>query len=469
VLGILGGVVVDLYAHWRFGQVKKLNLGTSLRQPSSGPNALQKTSENILIVGNNTRTGLAPGDAQLFGSPQEVGGARSDVTMVLHLNPAKGTASLLSIPRDLFVPLPPHSMSGPVGKIDAALNDGAANLINAITGSLGIPIDHYVELNFDGFQNVINAMGGIDMNFAVPLRDSLSGLNITHTGCQHLGGFQALAVVRARHLEYFDNGTWNHDPLSDLSRIRRDQMFLRVLVHTAKTKGLDDPIRAQALLGSLVHEVKLDSQFGLGEMLDLLRRYRSVNPDQIPAVTLPITVVGGYRYQGGSYGDVDMPAQPEDTSVIDSFLGAAPAVAPPNSVTVDVSDISGTSGHGAVVTRQLSALGFTSGSTAQRAAPGQPAETLVHYRPGSLAQAQAVLRALTGPAMMVPDPAVPSGHVLLEAGSGLTVASPAPSPGTETTAPSPPPATAGTSNQAVTPAQFGPKNFDPTGCPGAGA
>src|SRR5207244_10738260 len=105
--------------------------------------AVQRTAENVLIVGNNTRTGLAPGDAQLFGSPQEVGGARSDVTMVLHLDPARGTASLLSIPRDRFVPLPPHSMSGPFGKIDAALNGGPENLVNAITSNLGIPLNHY--------------------------------------------------------------------------------------------------------------------------------------------------------------------------------------------------------------------------------------------------------------------------------------------------------------------------------------
>lgn len=219
VLAVLVAASVDEYAQWRFGQLRKLNLGASLRTETG----TQQTSMNILIVGNNTRTGLAPQDAQLFGSAQEVGGARSDVTMVLHLDPAKGTASLLSIPRDLFVRLPPHSMSGPAGKIDAALNDGPQNLVNAVTSNLGIPIDHYVSVNFDGFQSVVDALGGIDMNFPMPLRDSLSGLNITQTGCQHLGGSQALVVVRARHLEYFANDTWQSDPLSDLGRIRRDQ------------------------------------------------------------------------------------------------------------------------------------------------------------------------------------------------------------------------------------------------------
>src|SRR5258708_4986026 len=251
VLVLFVGVAVATgagYARFRFDQVRKVHL-SNLRAPLSAQKS--RPSENFLIVGNNTRTGLAPQDAQLFGSPQEVGGARSDVTMVLHLDPARGTASLLSIPRDLFVPLPPHSMSGPVGKVDAALNDGPENLVTAITSNLGIPIDHYVSINFDGFQSVVNALGGIDLSFPTPLRDSLSGLNIAQTGCQHLGGLQALAVVRARHLQYFAGGTWSTDPLSDLGRIRRDQAFLRVLVHEAKTKGFDNPLRAQATIASV--------------------------------------------------------------------------------------------------------------------------------------------------------------------------------------------------------------------------
>ena len=194
-LVLLAGVAVAAgtgYARFRFDQVRKVYLA-HLRTPQP---ASKSRPVNILIVGNNTRTGLAPQDAQLFGSAQQVGGARSDVTMVLHLDPATGAASLLSIPRDLFVPLPPHSMSGAVGKIDAALNDGPDNLIAAVSGSLGIPIDHYVSINFDQFQNVIDAVGGISMNFPMPLKDSLSGLNVTRGGCQLLNGFQALAVVR---------------------------------------------------------------------------------------------------------------------------------------------------------------------------------------------------------------------------------------------------------------------------------
>ncbi len=421
LLAVLSFASLDAYAHWRFGQVAKVNLHNALRSP----NAAQATSENILIVGNNTRTGLAPQDAQLFGSPQEVGGARSDVTMVLHLDPAKGTASLLSIPRDLFVPLPTHSMSGPVGKIDAALNDGPENLVNAITGSLGIPIDHYVSVNFDGFQSVVNALGGIDLSFPTPLRDSLSGLNITTTGCQHLDGFQALAVVRARHLEYMANGKWNADPLSDLSRIRRDQTFLRVLVRESN--------------------------------------------DTVPTATLPVSIVGSYHWKGGSYGDIDMPAEPQDQSVIAGFLGAAPATAPTSTVTLKLTDMSGTPGRGSAVAGRLRALGFTVAGTAQTPAPAKPVETVVRYHPGSLAEGNTVLASLSGSVMLAADQSVPAGQVALDIGSDAAVASPpapstAPATSPATAAPAASPTPSPSASSAITPAHFPAESYDPTAC-----
>lgn len=461
------------YARFRFDQVRKVHLA-NLRAPAT----TSRPSVNILIVGNNTRTGLAPQDAKLFGSPQEVGGARSDVTMVLHLDPATGAASLLSIPRDLFVPLPPHSMSGAVGKIDAALNDGPDNLVAAITGSLGIPIDHYVSINFDQFQNVIDAVGGISMNFPMPLKDSLSGLNVPRAGCQLLNGFQALAVVRARHLEYYTNGQWNYDPLSDLSRIRRDQTFLRVLVSTIKNKGLNNPLRAEAVLSRVVHDITIDSGFSESDMLGLGTEYRNIDPSKVPTLTLPVTVVSNYKFAGGTYGDVDFPSQPQDAQVIAQFLGVpARAANPPqpsgalggaSGPSIDVQDISGVGGNAQKVGRQLEQLGFTVTSRTQRAAPAQPAETVVRYHAGELGQAQGVLAALGGSAVLYPDAAVTASHILLQSGSSLTVTVPA-APGPAAAAPSPhsspvtpPPPAAG--SQAITPSVFAPEPYDPTAC-----
>ena len=96
----------------------------------------------------------------------------------------------------------------------------------AIQDDFGIPIQHYVELNFDSFANVVTALGGITMYFPEPVYDAYSGLDVRTTGCRHLDGVEALQVVRARHLQYRPPGntsttpsTWPQENQSDLARI----------------------------------------------------------------------------------------------------------------------------------------------------------------------------------------------------------------------------------------------------------
>jgi LCP family protein required for cell wall assembly len=467
------GAAVE-YVHYRFAQVRKINIPALVTPAVRAKTKSAQTSLNILLVGSNTRTGLKPGDAAHFGTQQEVGGARSDVTMILHLDPATGQASLLSIPRDLFLPLPPHSVSGPVGKIDSALNDGPEQLVETITYDLGIPIDHYVEINFDGFENVINALGGISMNFPMKLRDQESGLNITKIGCQRLNGGAALAVVRARHLYYYADGRWQPDPLSDLSRIRRDHEFLDVFVNTMKARGVGDPLRANAVLGDLVHQVSIDNNFSLGEMLGLISRYRDINTNNVPTVTLPVSIVNNYIWKGVNYGDVVMPSEPEDHSLVDAWLGKALPVTAPGSFTLTVRDTSGLS-KGPSVERSLNALGYSVHSFEYGYAPAQPAETLIRYGANSLADARSVRSVLHGVVMMESDTTVPPNSVVLDVGSILTVSTPAPAttllspPTTGAQTTSPPLST--TTTTTPTPggqklsSAFNPlQPFDPTAC-----
>ena len=302
------------YVHYREGQLKTVKL-PALTPVKPAPGVTPSdglTAMNILLVGSNTRTGLDPAEAGQFGSGTDVPGARSDVTMILHLDPKTNTASILSIPRDLFVPLPPHSMAGSVGKIDAALNDGPNNLITAITDDLGIPINHYIEINFDGFQRTIDAIGGIKMDFPMPLRDTFSALHITQTGCQVLNGATALAVVRARHLQYFANGRWQDDPLSDLARIRRDHTFLRIVVDAVKGQTAN-PLRLNALTGAVLNQVTVDSGLNVNTMLALYRHFRRLDPAVVPETTLPITVVPNYHFAGARTATWTCPSSPSTT------------------------------------------------------------------------------------------------------------------------------------------------------------
>ncbi len=475
-LALLASGLALAYVTYRYGQIKKISLPGLVHggRDSAGPvevssraGTYRGPATTILLVGNNTRSGLDPGESQYFGTPATAGGAHSDVTMLLHLDPAEG-ATILSIPRDLFVPLPPHSTVGSVGKIDAALNDSPEQLVETITNDLGIPINHYVSINFDGFQHVIDALGGINMNFPLPLRDGYSGLNIVNTGCQHLNGGEALAVVRARHLEWKAFGRWFPDPQSDLSRIRRDHEFLTVLAKTIKAKGLANPLRANAVIGDLVNQVTIDNGLSVSFMLTLLRAYGGLNPDTTPELTLPVTLVPGlhYYYGGSDYGSVVFPSEPADAQTIATFLDETPITAQPPAV--EVVDRSGV-GAGPRVADTLASDGFTITGRTASYAPSQPSETIVRYQPGDLPAAQRVLGSLAGAAILYADTTVPPSTVVVDVGSVVSATSPGGAASGINTSPTSATGTAPTTvptpeGQPITPAAAPLDFFDPRGC-----
>ena len=187
-------------------EIHHIDLKNLTSAPVKGDDA---GTENILMIGSTDRCALKVQNPAYGLCSQGVNGVNSDVVMILHLNPADHSVSILSIPRDLFVP---NARSDGANKIDAALYQGADQLIAAIEEDFGIPIQHFVELNFDSFINVVQALGGIKMYFPEPVYDAYSGLNIQTTGCLPLNGTQALQVVRARHLQYKGPGVTTTDP-----------------------------------------------------------------------------------------------------------------------------------------------------------------------------------------------------------------------------------------------------------------
>ncbi len=492
---LLGAAAGYGYVRWRIDSIKTVAAPHLTRDPPAGKvadSAGGLAPENILLIGNETRAGLTnPTQIAQLGSPQVYSGSLSDVIMILHLDPAKDTASILSIPRDLFVPMPPGSPVGAYQKIDAALNDGASgpdNLIEAITDDLGIPINHFVELNFDGFESTVNALGGINVDFPERVFDAYSLLDITTPGCQHLDGAQALALVRARHLQYdppgvpaSDKAAWPYDPESDLSRIVRDHTFLRILASTAKSEGLTNPFKANAFIGAVINQITMDP--GLkNQLVSLVLHYRHLNPGTFPETTLPVTQVGGssgYYYDGVDMGDVDFPVQPEDNSVIAAWSRSAlPAPRPPAGV--QVLNLAGTYD---LATRTASALasdGLRVVGVGDAQVPADTTETLVLYHPGDLAQALDVFGHLSGAVMLQQDAAVAPGVIQVQAGSLLSVTAP---PGAQPPgAPSTAPASASTSTpapgsgsvtgptpggQTASPAADVVQPWDPRPCPAA--
>ncbi len=471
---VLGAIGVYGYARLKFSEIKKLAVGKLDTANTSQP-------INILLVGNNSRTVLNGKQANSFGTGSEVGGARSDVTMIAHLDPKTGLVTLVSIPRDLFLPIPG---SNNLNRVDSALNYGPSVLVKTIEQDLGIPINHYVELNFDTFQSVVTALGGINMYFPYQLKDAYSGLNITQTGCLHLNGFQALAVVRARHLQYSPNGvTWYYDPLGDLSRIRRDHEFLRVLASQVKAKGITNPVTLNSVLSAIEPYLGLDKSFTFNELVSLASTYRHVNPNTIKTATLPVALENNYVYLGANYGDVVFAAQPQDWTILQQYLGMQTPSIARSSITVSVANGTGAYMQATDVSTGLQKLGYKIGTVGDTAIQGSNLETVVRYTPGHLAMAEKVMSDLSGAVVMSQGQTTGGAPVEVITGNGLTVATPAApaAPSTSTAQTAAPattqPAAASTATKTTTPSVNNPitlpatssnmplQPWDPRACP----
>jgi polyisoprenyl-teichoic acid--peptidoglycan teichoic acid transferase len=396
------------YTAFRFGQISSVHVPALGKAPSDG-------SINLLVVGSDTRQGLRDGG---FG---DAAGQRSDVVIVVHLVPAARHAAVLSIPRDLYVPVAGADGSA---KINSAFNHGPGQLVQTIQDDFDIPIHHYLLVNFDGFREVVDALGGIAMHFPRPVRDSNdghneSGLDVPRTGCQRLGGEQALALARSRYFQYQDDdGDWHADPGTDLGRIRRQQTMLRALAAEAVGRNLANPLRVNALVGSVVRGLTRDDRLTIRKAVTLARQFRSFDPARLTTITLPVERAvqrDGVVHRDGQPGfepglrqgweQVLLAKQPAAAAAVARLLArpsrpapprVPPATAPrpapgPSKVAVTVKN--GTPRHrlAARVTAGLTRLGFnaSNGGNADPAA----ATTLSHAR-GAAAAATTVARAL---------------------------------------------------------------------------
>src|SRR4029077_14112799 len=124
-------------------------------------------------------------------------GQRSDTIMILHTDTSSGRTLLVSVPRDLWVPIAGHGSS----QINSAFTIGPQTLVDTIQADLNVPIHHYVEVNFDTFRKMVDAIGSVPVLFPAPARDHFSDLNVPTAGCVHLNGAQALSFVRSRDLQ----------------------------------------------------------------------------------------------------------------------------------------------------------------------------------------------------------------------------------------------------------------------------
>lgn len=311
------------YLRYQWSQVKTVNCSSCVAAADGAP-------FNVLLIGSDTRVGDTGQAAKSFGSAASFGGThRSDTIKLVHIDPKEGTARLLSFPRDTYVTmsgLPASSGLTGAQKINTAYDQGPVPLIKTIENTFGIPVTHFVSVDFGGVINTVQTLGGINLRFNYPVRDwdcngqpcnNQSGLNITKTGCQTLNGNQTLSLARSRYYEYYANGQWNRDYSSDLGRITRQNAIIEATI--AKAKSTYNPLTLNSFISSMVHNIEVDKAMSFGDMYSLAERYHAFSPSSLKTYTLP-TVPGTTPY--GS--DVEVVSQPAAQQTIEAFLGGAP-------------------------------------------------------------------------------------------------------------------------------------------------
>lgn len=357
---------------------------------------------NVLLVGSDTRSTLSKAEQKRYGSERAVGGQRSDTMLILRIDPKAEKAAILSIPRDLYVKIAEINEQQ---RINTAFDKGPDRLIATIRDSLGIQIDHYAEVDFAGFQGIVNAIGPIHVYFPAPARDNLSGLHQKTSGCIPLFGDSALSYVRSRHFELYENGRWKSDPTADLGRIQRQQDFIRRLMKEAIRKGARNPLKLNTLINRTAPNITLDKAFSTKDLLRVGKRFRSLEPDQVEMLTLPTVAanVGGAA--------VLRLKQPEAQEIIDRFNGRAPAGAPApgalpsiptGSVRVRVLNGTGAQGQASEVSGELSKLGFIVAGTGQ-ADSYRYIAPVIRYGKGQLEKAKLLQAYVQGGAQLRED------------------------------------------------------------------
>ncbi|WP_232663949.1 LCP family protein [Pseudonocardia sp. TRM90224] len=431
-------------------------------------------AQNILLVGVDSRTDaqgnpLPPEVLEKLHSGADTGILNSDTIMVLHVPDGGGAASAFSIPRDSYVDIPGYRRD----KINAAypavkaltaerlVNRGVRDhrqvetdagqagrtaLIGAVEGLTGLTIDHYAEINLLGFYNLTAAIGGVDVCLKAPVDDVLSGARFP-AGPQTISGGDALAFVRQRH------GL----PDGDLSRIRRQQVFLAAVADKVLSAGtMTDPAKLGGLVDVLQKSLVIDSGW---DLLAFAQQASDIAAGNLEFRTIPtrgletntrgdVVVVDRFEVKGFVERVIDAQAAEAEKAAADKAAqeaaAAAPTTAPlpagvvPSRYLVDVRNGSTKNGLAAAVSSYLRGVGFPRGTIDTTVATDV---SVVRYTGSDGDAAEATAQKLGGiPTEQASD--VPKGHLVVVIGADFNTAvvpTSAP-PTTATTTSAPPPA-----------------------------
>lgn len=293
----------------------------------------------FLIVGSDSRAGLD--DLTNFGA---FGGARGDVVMLVRLGGDSSNAQILSIPRDLWVDIPGHNQN----RINAAFAFGGSRLmVETIKQNLNVEINHYVEIDFLGFQGLVDDLGGVEIAFPFPARDEKSGLSVG-AGTQTLNGKMALAYARSRVYQEQRDGRWVSVEANDFGRTSRQQEVIRAILRELKSPS--SITEAGDIARGMARHVTIDANLAQASVASLAWDFRGVLTGDIEGATLPAT---GRTINGAS---VVVIKEPEAGAMLANFrAGRALAEQP---IRLQVLNGNGVEGAATAMSGTLEASGF---------------------------------------------------------------------------------------------------------------
>lgn len=276
-----GGTVYWLYSRLD-GNIQGVDIDKALGEDR--PERLPTSGQNLLVLGSDSRAGAE----NKLGGGGDVSGARSDTAMVVHIPEGRSRAVAVSIPRDTLVTRPECTKAD--GSTVPSANRvmfnsvysqvGPACVVKTVEKMSEVRIDHYLEINFAGFKDLVDAIGGVTVDVPQDIHDKSSGLDLTK-GPHKLDGTESLAYVRTRH--GIGDG-------SDLGRIGLQQQFLLALLSEVKSQDLlSSPTKSYRIASSATRSLTTDA--GLASLKSLAEFGRSMNgvdPGNMETIMLPV-------------------------------------------------------------------------------------------------------------------------------------------------------------------------------------
>lgn len=274
--------------------------------------------ENYLLVGSDTRETADPNDPDFenIGSADANPGKRSDTLMVLRYGTDDGSVSLMSVPRDLYVRI---GTGEKYDRINSAYREGPDTVVRTVVRALNIPIHHYLEVDFQGFKAIVDAIHGVEVCVDRASRDKSTGFYIGRKACKVVDGTQALAYARSRHFEQkYKEGGWKMDPSADIGRTERQRKFVNSLLKSTARYVAEHPLDAANVMREATSAFSADA--GL-KLVDLARKLRPVADGGTLSFALPVA-----NDMVGNRSVVRL--ENEAAPLLAFFAGTGPAPAP---------------------------------------------------------------------------------------------------------------------------------------------